>query len=415
MRMRGGVTVGALAVALAIPMAAGARSADPPSAGPRVTARAAFLMDAHSGEVLWERDADRELPPASTTKVMTAILALESNRLDDVVAASGQACSVVPSKINLRPGQQLSLEDLVYAILLNSANDASVAIAEHLGGSEHAFAVRMTERARQLGASRTRFANPHGLTADGHYSTVRDLATIFRHALEVPGFRRIISTRSLVVDAKNSARRIALRSHNRLLDTSPIPVIGKTGYTVPAKKCFVGAGSYGQREVIVAVLGSQDLWGDTRRLLDFAFGDQLPTRGMPRWADSGARDSRLASVAAAERNSAKRRQVAAVRERQFGQVKSAHKVAKSAQSGRGPIYAIHVGTFDRADRARRLERALDRRGYAAAVDQTLRGKGKSKRTQYAVHVGSYRDREEAESVARSMASEADLAPRVVRR
>jgi len=404
--------VGWLVVALAGPMVTFARSTDQLPAEPRVTAKAAFLMDAHTGEVLWERDPDRELPPASTTKVMTAILALESNRLEDLVAASGEACSVVPSKINLQPGQRLSLEDLVYAILLNSANDASIAIAEHLGGSERAFAVRMTERARQLGANHTRFVNPHGLTAEGHYSTARDLATIFRHALNLPRFRGIISTRSLVVDVKNSARRIALRSHNRLLNTSPVPVIGKTGYTIPAKKCFVGAGSYGQREIVVAVIGSQDLWGDTRRLLEFGFGDELPARGTSQWAGSSSLGSRAASVAKAKGRSAQRRRVAAISDREPARVGS---TGQPARSGRGPTYAIHVGTFDRVDRARRLERALDRRGYAAAVAQTLRGKGKSKRTQYAVHVGSYHDREQAESIARRMASQADLAPRVVRR
>lgn len=412
MRIRGGLVVGWLVVALATP--AVSVGGNPGSAGPRVTAPAAFLMDARTGEIIWERNPDRELPPASTTKVMTAILALESNRPDDLVVASSQACSVVPSKINLRPGQRLSLDDLVYAILLNSANDASVAIAEHLGGSEQEFGARMTERARQLGAHHTRFVNPHGLTAEGHYSTARDLATIFRHALTVPGFRSTISTKSLVIRPKNGTRGIALRTHNRLLGTSPVPVIGKTGYTVAAKKCFVGAGLYGEREIILAFLGSRDLWGDARRLLEFGFGDQLPTKGGAQWASSGSRPSTGRSVAAAKKGKA------AVRGR-ASRVASANKRAAGAGRTRGasakrePTYAVHVGTFDRVERARRLERALDRRGYDVAVKQVPSGKGKRKRTQYAVHVGSYRDRKQAESVARRMALQADLAPRVIRR
>src|SRR6185369_7832862 len=123
---------------------------------------------------------------------------------------------------------------------------------------------------------RSHFVNPHGLTADGHYSTARDLATIFRHGLEVPKFRTILSTKSVTVSVENSARVIALHSHNRLLEGYRIPVIGKTGYTIPAKKCFVGAGTFDGREFIVAVLGSTDLWGDTKRLFEYAFGDGLP-------------------------------------------------------------------------------------------------------------------------------------------
>ena len=134
----------------------------------------------------------------------------------------------------------------------------------------------MTARAHLLGATRTNFVNPHGLTQDGHYSTVRDLSTIFRYALAVPKFREILGTKAVVVGVENSSRRIALHSHNRLLDSYRIPVIGKTGYTVAAKKCFVGSGSYGGREIIVAVMGSRDLWGDTRRLLEFGFDGDLP-------------------------------------------------------------------------------------------------------------------------------------------
>src|SRR5262245_54321746 len=111
---------------------------------PRVTARSAIVVDAHTGSVLWSQDPDERLPPASTTKVMTAILALESGRLRDAVEASPEACMAAPSKVNLRPGQRLILEDLVYAILLNSANDASIAIAEHLAPSVSAFGERMT-------------------------------------------------------------------------------------------------------------------------------------------------------------------------------------------------------------------------------------------------------------------------------
>lgn len=356
---------------------------------PRVTAKSAIIVDARTGSVLWAQSPDEQLPPASTTKVMTAILALESGQLRDRVEASPEACMVAPSKVNLRPGQRLLLEDLVYAILLNSANDASIAIAEHLAPSVQSFGERMTARARQLGATRTRFVNPHGLTQDGHYSTVRDLSTIFRYALAVPKFREILGTKAVVVGVENSTRRIALRSHNRLLENYRIPVIGKTGYTLAAKKCFVGMGSYGGREIIVALMGSRDLWSDARRLLEFGFGDDMPPEVDPRsrkpqTVDRAPQNGRAASVA-------------------------------TAKPERAPRYAIHVGTFDRKDRAERLGRALGRRGFDVSVDRLADGRGRARRVRYRVEVGPYKDRGQAESAARLMAAQVDLPTRVVQR
>lgn len=380
----GGVVMAAMA--FLVPAKASAIIGD----APRITARAALVMDAESGTVIWERNADSELPPASTTKVLTAILALESDALGRSFAASPEACQTAPSKVNLLPGQRLNLEDLVYAVLLNSANDASVVVAESLAGSVPEFADRMNARARQLGALRSHFVNPHGLTADGHYSTARDLATIFRHGLELPKFRTILSTKSVTVSVENSARVIALHSHNRLLEGYRIPVIGKTGYTIPAKKCFVGAGTFDGREVIVAVLGSTDLWGDTKRLFEFGFGDALPPAPLlqhaamhpaPRHAGHGKRGAGRGSRAV----------------------------------GRKGHYAIQVGTFQRIDVAKRLQHALGRRGYDAAIDRVAQGTGKHKRTEYRVQVGGYPSRDQAESAVRNMATQVDMPVRIVER
>ncbi len=381
----GGVVMAALA--LLVPAKASAIIGDPP----RVAARAALVMDADSGTVIWERNADLELPPASTTKVLTAILALESDALGRSFAASPEACQTAPSKVNLLPGQRLNLEDLVYAVLLNSANDASVVVAESLAGSVPEFADRMNARARQLGALRSHFVNPHGLTADGHYSTARDLATIFRHGLELPKFRTILSTKSVTVSVENSARVIALHSHNRLLEGYRIPVIGKTGYTIPAKKCFVGAGTFDGREVIVAVLGSTDLWGDTKRLFEFGFGDTLPPAPLLRHA----------AMRPAPRHARHAGKHAAVR--------GVHAV------GRKGHYAIQVGTFQRIDGAKRLQHALGRRGYDAAIDRVAQGTGKHKRTEYRVQVGAYPSRDQAESAVRTMATQVDMPVRIVER
>ena len=382
MRMRKGRVWAAVAAAAIVLMPHGATGL---TGSPYVTARAALLMDGSTGAVLWQRSSDEELPPASTTKVMTAILALESGVRHRVFAASQEACAVAPRKLNLRPGQRLSLEDLTYAILLNSANDASVVVAEGLAGSVPAFAEQMTTRARSLGALHTRFANPHGLTAEGHYSSVRDLATIFRHALAVPGFREIIGTKAVAIGIENSKQRIALRSHNRLLDSRRIPVVGKTGYTVPAKKCFVGAGTYDGREIIVAVLGSNDLWGDTTRLLDFGFGDSLPAAPLLEQARLGS-ESRTAPAR--------------------GRVRPASR----AQS-----YAIRVGTFDRIAQAKRLQRALEQRGYDAVIGRVASGRGRHKRTRYHVQIGTYPNRNQAKSAVRTMAAEVALPALIVQR
>lgn len=362
---------------------------------PRVTAKAAIVVDARTGSVLWAQSPDERLPPASTTKVMTAILALESGRLRDRVEASPEACMVTPSKVHLRPGQRLILEDLVYAILLNSANDASIAIAEHLSSSVETFGERMTTRAHLLGATRTNFENPHGLTQDGHYSTVRDLSTIFRYALAVPRFREILGTKAVVVGVENSTRRIALRSHNRFLDAYRIPVIGKTGYTIAAKKCFVGAGRHGDREIIVALMGSPDLWGDTRRLLEFGFDGDLPPEVQPEAKGRRAANNKVPPSGG--RRSAKSAAVA------------------TARSERAPQYAIYVGTFDQKARALRLQRALGRRGFDVAIDQFSTGRGKKRRIQYRVQAGPYKNREQAEAAARTMAAQVDLPTRVVQR
>jgi D-alanyl-D-alanine carboxypeptidase/cell division protein FtsN len=253
-------------------------------AQPYVTARGAIIVDADSGAVIWESNADEPLPPASTTKVMTAILALQSHQLDEHFAVSTNAAATAPSKIGLRPGQTVALRDLLYAVLLKSANDAAVVVAEGVAGSEYAFADRMNLKARVIGASQTNFVNPHGLTEYGHVTTARDLSRIFRYGLGVPGFREVLSTPAaeVPVDGPDGERLTLVRSHNRLLD---FQVIGKTGYTRPARRCFVGAAGQGSREVVIAILGSNDLWGDARRMLDYGLS---PSRPMPVLMASGS-------------------------------------------------------------------------------------------------------------------------------
>jgi D-alanyl-D-alanine carboxypeptidase (penicillin-binding protein 5/6) len=340
-----------------------------PAVATAVTAKAAILIDHDTGAVLWQRNPDLPLPPASTTKIVTATLALESGRLDESFAVSREAAQMPPSKISLRPGWQMDLHDLVYAVLLNSANDASVVIAEGLAGSVAEFARRMNAHARRLGAMHTHFVNPNGLPAEDHYTTARDLATMFSYAIENPEFVRIASTKTTtIVPAEGSRRVIALRNHNKLLDDYHIRVIGKTGWTRASKKCFVGAGFAGGREVIVAVLGSRALWTDLRTLLEYGL-DGAPTPN-PDSAEIQLAEDRPPSAPAARGT---RRSVTASRQR----------------------FAVHLGTFQSLSRAKQLRRALARKGYPARISKI-----RQKRTVlYRVSVGSYGDRQEAQQVA----------------
>jgi D-alanyl-D-alanine carboxypeptidase (penicillin-binding protein 5/6) len=365
-------TVSVLAVTLLVGAAAGEAQATRrrirPSTRSTVTAKAAILIDNHTGTTLWQRNPDLPLPPASTTKVVTAMLALQSGRLDDSLTVTAQAASAPPSKINLRPGWRMRLRDLVYAVLLNSANDASVVIAEGLAGSIGDFADRMNAEARSLGATNTHFVNPNGLPASNHYSTARDLATMFSHALRNPIFASIVNTKTTtVVPTAGSSRLITLRTHNRLLlGDYRIHVVGKTGWTIAAKKCFVGAATADGRELIVAVMGSRDLWGDLKRLIEFGFrGTNAPTP-----------DADTVEAAVQKSDSA-------------GGGDDDTDDAPGMATRR---YTVRLGTFRQLQAARQLKKTVAARGYPARVETLQQGR----RRLYRVSVGNYGDRRAAQ-------------------
>ncbi len=238
--------------------------------GVAISARAAILIDAATGEVLFEKEADVPLPPASTTKVMTALIALEQKPLNTVMPVSENASLAPPCKINVRAHEQWPLDDLLYSILLKSANDASIVIAEGTAGSVEKFSDLMNRKATEIGARHTNFVNPHGLDEKSHYTTARDLALIFRHASRQPVFREIAGTKTAAITSTGS-RTLVLKNHNRLLGTYHGMLYGKSGYTSKAKRCFVGEAARGGRELIVCVLGSQNHFRDAGRLLDYGF------------------------------------------------------------------------------------------------------------------------------------------------
>jgi serine-type D-Ala-D-Ala carboxypeptidase (penicillin-binding protein 5/6) len=350
------------------------------AATPVITARAALVMDAATGEVLWERNGHQPLPPASTTKVMTAILAIESERLGESFRVSAEAAETPPSKINLRPGQRMQLRNLLYALLLNSANDAAEVVAEGLADSEEMFAARMTVRARELGADTAHFANPHGLTAAGHVASAHDLAVIFRHGMRLPLFREILETRTVRVPVESGeVHWISLRSHNRLLSGYTYPVIGKTGYTRPAKRCFVGAGTHDGRELIIAVLGATDLWGDAKRLfaLGFGAGADRPPVVMAGLAPTlhAAPSASVVHPEGDDEASPEVRDAAASRfSVQLGPYPSRRTAvatrSRLARRGYTAILtgrALRVGSFSSRTRAQRLAGRLRSTGYQATV------------------------------------------------
>ncbi len=252
-----------------------------PFSQPEIAARAAVLMNATTGEVLFAKEADLRLPPASTTKVLTALLVMERLNLDSPVSVSPQAASAPPSRIGLRAGETVSAHDLLYGLLLKSGNDAAEALAEAAGGSVYGFSNLMNARIWQIGARNSHFMNPHGLPNEDHYSTAHDMALIFRHAMQNPVFADVVRTRNAALRVESSrggwygdGRLIPVHNSNRLLDSYEGIRGGKTGFTLKARRCFVGEASRGGTRLIVSIMNSPNsgtLWKDARTLLDYGF------------------------------------------------------------------------------------------------------------------------------------------------
>lgn len=236
-----------------------------------VNARGFLILEADSGRVLAEADADRILPPASTTKIMTALLAVESGRLDELVTVSPAAAATGGSSMYLTAGERLTLADLVRGLLIVSGNDAAVAIAEFLAGTPEAFAGKMNDRARALGAAHTRFTNPHGLPDASHVTTARDLALMAREAMKHAFFRETVACRAAVVTDESGSHTHYLRSKNRILTELDGGCGVKTGYTAAAGRCLVSAAERGGMTLIAVVLNAPDMFADSKSALNAAF------------------------------------------------------------------------------------------------------------------------------------------------
>ena len=244
---------------------------DAPGGKLRISADSAVLIDWNTGRILYAKAANQPRPMASTTKIMTGLLVLEKGNLSDVVTVSRRAASTPGSSMNIRGGEKLTLERLLYGVLMRSGNDASVAVAEHIAGTEAAFVAMMNARARTLGAYHTQFRNPHGLTAPGHYSTAYDLALMARAALTNPNFANIVATREKLFVTAEEQRQVTLRNTNRLLWSFEGADGVKTGTTSAAGKCLVASATRGDEKLIAVVLHSSDRYGDAAKLLTYGF------------------------------------------------------------------------------------------------------------------------------------------------
>lgn len=245
---------------------------------PNLAATAAILMDFTTGKVIFAKNSSERRAPASTTKILTALVALERGELNQVITTSQNASKVGGSSIWLAPGEKHTLKELLYGILLNSGNDASVAVAEGLAGSEANFAEWMNEKARAIGAQDTCFKNSNGLPETGHYTTAYDLALITRYALHNPVFAEIVKTKRKAIEWPGREYNRLMVNHNKLLWRYEYADGVKTGYTKQAGRCLVASATKNGQQLIAVVLNSKLMYEDTRELFEYGFNNyQLMT------------------------------------------------------------------------------------------------------------------------------------------
>lgn len=237
-----------------------------PRIAKQISSKCVMVMDASSGKTLYARAPDTPRQPASTIKVLTGSIALKTLDKEEMVSVSSKAAKMPRSKIYLDTRRDYLATDLIDAVLLASANDASVALAEKIAGDEKKFAYMMTLRAKLWGAKRTICKTASGLTAKGQQSTARDLANIFRHAMQVPEFAERMKQRKV-----ESSDGKTFYNHNKALWRVKGALGGKTGYTAAARQTYVGQFSRDEESIVVAIMGSETMWSDVKKLVDYGF------------------------------------------------------------------------------------------------------------------------------------------------
>ncbi|OON93313.1 MAG: hypothetical protein ATN32_09005 [Candidatus Epulonipiscium fishelsonii] len=250
----------------------------------KLGAKGAILIESDSKRILHSVKGEQPLPMASTTKIMTCIIAIENGNLEDVVIVSKEASKAPPVKLKLKTGEKQMLGDLLYSLMMESHNDTSVAIAEHIGGSVEIFCEMMTKKATEIGANNTTFKTPNGLDADGHQSTPYDMAVIASYALDNPKFIEIINTPNISIPTKplEGSVRHDLINKNRFLHMIAGAKGVKTGYTSKAGHCFVGAAERNGMELIGVALGNFGTSGkskkytDVQKMIEYGFENYKP-------------------------------------------------------------------------------------------------------------------------------------------
>ncbi|MDA8233968.1 MAG: D-alanyl-D-alanine carboxypeptidase [Clostridia bacterium] len=242
---------------------------------PEISASTAILVDRRTGQVYYAKEADKQRHPASTTKILTGILAIERGRLEEEVVVGRKAAGItIGSTLNLQQGDRLTLKDLVKGALLVSANDSTVAIGEHIGGKGGVFMEMMNTKALLMGATRSNFLNTNGYSKPNHYTTAADLARMSRYALDNPLFAEIVATKEssiAIIDRQGQEKMVDLRNTNRLLGDYPGINGVKTGTTSAAGGCLVTSAVQNGRSLITVVLKSRSRYRDTVKLLNFGF------------------------------------------------------------------------------------------------------------------------------------------------
>ena len=252
---------------LLLPTVAGAAEAQPAP----IDAQSAIAIDAASGKVLWSKNPDVARFPASTTKIMTGLLLAERMRPDEIITAPWDVALVRESSMHLRSGEKLTARDMLTALMLRSANDGCYAVAVKLAGSVDRFADMMNARAKAIGCTGTHFHNPNGLNDPQHYTTAHDLALIGREAMKNPLFALVVKTYKAHIDRSINTKDEWMVNHNKRLPKDPTCDGIKTGWTVPAGKCFVGSAVRDGWRAITVVLKAKDWQKDTGDLTDWVY------------------------------------------------------------------------------------------------------------------------------------------------
>jgi D-alanyl-D-alanine carboxypeptidase (penicillin-binding protein 5/6) len=235
-------------------------------------AKAAVVMDVKTGRVLYSKNPDAKLPMASTTKIMTTLVAIESGKLNEIVKVSNKAANTEGSSIYLRLGEAIKVEELLYGIMLRSGNDASMAVAEHLGGSIEGFVAMMNAKAKEIGALNTSFANPHGLDNPNHYTTAYDLALITSYALRNPKFAEIVKTKRKTISGPPDVDwDRSMMNKNKMLWQYEGGDGVKTGFTSKAGRCLVSSATRDDWQLCSVVLNCGPMWQESTNLLNYAF------------------------------------------------------------------------------------------------------------------------------------------------